>query len=126
MLRTAEIELQPGAVERRQADIHGGQDRAGPDAGDDDQGIDAEIDTSGTIDFWPLAFGNESLFLLGHSAAGMNEETSQKEGCVFQRKDVQDQRYDVRRSWRDDLGVAADDDRIRVMARMAPSPDLGF
>ena len=30
----------------------------------------------------------------------------------------------IRRTRRDDLGIAADDDRIRVVARMAPAPDL--
>ena len=125
MLGAAEIELKPGAVERRKADQHRRQDRAEINAGDDDQRIDRQIDARGSINLRRARSRARRSFppRVSRPAACRNSFAEEDHG-VLERKDVEKERQNVRRARRDDLRIAADDHRVGVVAGMAPAPDL--
>src|ERR1700722_19554784 len=126
MLRHAAIEREPSAVQRRQTDIHRRQDRTEIDAGGDHQGVDRKIDARGPVNLRALALRHEGRLLVGQPAGGVQKHLAKEDARVLEREDVEEKRHNVRGTRRDDLGIAPDDDRIRMVAGMAPTPDLRF
>ena len=86
-------------------------------------GVNGEVNASDEIHFRALALGHESRLLLGQSASRMQKHLLKEADRVLERENVEQKRHNIRRTRRDDLGVAADDDCVRVVACVAPAPD---
>src|SRR5579871_182983 len=124
MLGATEIKLQPATVQGRKPDKHRWQDRAKAKTCDHDETIDREVDASGPVDLRPLARRQERRLLVVQTSRGVDSEFLQEENGGLEREDVEKERRDIRRTWGDDLGVAADYDRVCMVTSMAPAPDF--
>src|ERR1700733_15277016 len=124
VLRDPAIESEPPAVQRRQTDVHRRQNGAKREAGDDDEGINGKVNAGGKIHFPALALGHESRLLLVLPTRRVQKHLAKDDYIILKREGVEQEGDNVRGTRRDDFGVAPNDDRIRVVARMAPAPDL--
>ena len=110
----------------RQADDHRRQDAARGHAGATTAArIDHQPDASRPIRLAPFGVGNERRLLCRQPAGRMDEHVL--EG-LRHGEDAEEVGGDVTERGRpvgNDLGITPDDDRVGVMAGMAPSPDVG-
>src|ERR1022692_199518 len=74
------------------------------------------------VDLLEFALGNERLLIGAHPAEGMHQDPAEILWIHGHAEEAQDHPLQVRRTGNRDLGVAADDDGVAVVAGVAPAP----
>ena len=88
----------------------------------DGRGIDGKPDTGDTDRLRLLGGGNKGLFRRAHHARRVAQHVDDGMPRIEQAEEIEHEAREIRRAHHGDLGIAADDDRIRVVARVTPAP----
>ena len=126
MLGQADEDHEPAAVHGGQTptSITGSQEPSARTATTIDE-VDRQPDARDAEDLRPLHLRHEGLLLLRQPAEGVQHDVLDRDERLLIAKKLSSDAGDVRRAHRGDLRVAADDDRVGVVARVAPAPDVG-
>ncbi len=122
MLQQAGQHMMPGAIEAGQADEHQRQDGAHRNRRRDRGDIDGKPDARDADGLRLLHLRNEGFLFRADDAGGVAQHVDHGMPDIEKAEEVQDQPQQIRRAHHGNLGVTADDDRVGVMARMAPAP----
>ncbi len=117
---------QPAAEEVGEADEQQRKEAAQINGEQDHGGVNEDVNTRAEMDLRKLAFGNEGLFILRHAPEGMPDDAPVILQIGLPVEETEDEGLQVRRTRHLDLRVAAHDDSVAVVARVAPAPDDGF
>ena len=123
MLNGGDVEKlgQRPAIEARQHDEQRRQDAPDREAPADDAGEDRHVGAGRPSDLRALALGDEVAALLGEVAGGVADDSADLGGTVLEEEEVERDADEVRRARGRDLRVAPDDERVGVVAGMAPA-----
>ena len=122
VLGEAGHEVMPGAVEPGQSDDHRRQDAARDDARDHDRGVDQQPCARRPIRLRAFGSGMNVCLLRGEPTGGMDGHLLEGQRHVEQADEVGDDVPQLRWAHGDDLRITTDDDRVGVVAGVAPSP----
>src|SRR5580692_11555229 len=122
VLHQGRNDVMPGAIERRQADKHERQDASKIYRPTDEDDIDQDMGARDPIDLGPLRLGDKRL-LVGGKLADRVERDLRDIGLRL--LDAEEHQENVAQNgWsrRHHLWIAANDDRVGMMPRVAPAP----
>src|SRR5258708_1520538 len=85
--------------------------------------MDHQPEPGDHIDPRALHLWNEGHFLCRQATEGVADDVLDCRDGVLDRENVENHAADIRRAHGNDLGIASDDDRVGMVARMAPAPD---
>ena len=126
VLGMAVDELEPTAVKGRQPDEHQRKDAARVDRKADDARVDDDVDAGPDDDLAILRFRNEGLFFRAKPSGAVEEHVAEEGERRIDAEESQEQGEKLRRPGHGDLRVASDNDRVAVVAGVAPTPTGGF
>src|ERR1700722_19678865 len=113
-------------IERRQADIHEREESSKIYGPADEDDVDQDMDARNPVDLGPLGRGDKRL-LVGGELTDRVERHLRDIGLRL--LDAEEHQENVAQNgWsrRDHLWIAANDNRVRVVPRVAPAPDGWF
>ena len=126
MLQQPGHHVMPGAVEARQPDQHQRQQRSHGDGERDRRDIDRRPDPRDADRLGSLHLGNEGFFLGADVAHRVADHVAHGAPRVEDAEEIEHDARQVRRPHDGDFRIKPDDDRIGMMARMAPAPGDGI
>ncbi|MCY1235197.1 hypothetical protein D9M72_478040 [compost metagenome] len=118
--------MMPSTVEPRQTDQHQRQDRTEVERERDRCGVDGKPDAGNEDRLRLFHFRDERRFLGADDAKRVANHVDDRVPDIENAEEVQDEAQEIRRPHDGDLGIAADDDRVCVVARVAPAPGDGI